>query len=182
MRRVLHALEVRGPDAWPYIETRSIEVQLGPARAHAPSAPPTALPRWGAGAEPASAGDAVPLAPGVTAIHTPGHTDGSVCYLVAPELSGGDGVLFTGDHFALSGRLGRLDGFARYSRDTTQQAASMRALATEPFLHVLPGHGRRYSFADDAAREAELTAAADAYERDPKGVHAPGPIFTQPAA
>jgi len=168
MKRVIHSTEVRGPDMWPYIETRDVELQLVDADAVTPdSSTPGSLPRWH-------------LAPGLSAIHTPGHTPGSLCFLAAPDATDGDGCLFTGDHLALSGRLGRLDGFARYSQDTNVQAESTRALAVEPFLHILPGHGRRHSFGNSARREAEMLKAADEYATDPRGESAPGPLYLQP--
>lgn len=152
MRRLMHSLDVRGPDAWPYIDMTAVEKQLegdGP---------------W-------------TLAEGVRVVHTPGHSLGSICLLLASQVTGGDPAIFTGDHLALNGRLGRLDGFARYGDDLLLQAESMRKLAEEDFLWILPGHGRRASFRSAAERRAALTAAADAFRADPAGHGAPGPVF-----
>lgn len=152
MRRVMHSLDVRGPDAWPYIDMTAVEKQLegdGP---------------W-------------TLAEGVRVVHTPGHSLGSICLLLASQVTGGDPAIFTGDHLALNGRLGRLDGFARYGDDLLLQAESMRKLAEEDFLWILPGHGRRASFRSAAERRAALAAAADAFRADPAGHGAPGPVF-----
>eukprot|EP00435_Cladocopium_sp_Y103_P067302 s350_g29.t2 len=152
MRRVMHSLDVRGPDAWPYIDMMTVEEQLegdGP---------------W-------------TLAEGVRVVHTPGHSLGSICLLLASRVTGGDPAIFTGDHLAFNGRLGRLDGFARYGDDLLLQAESMRKLEEEDFLWILPGHGRRVSFASAAERRTALTAAAEAFRVDPQGVGAPGPVF-----
>lgn len=44
------------------------------------------------------------------AVHTPGHSMGSITLLYS---GGEEGVAFTGDHLALSGRTGALTGFPR---------------------------------------------------------------------
>ena len=50
------------------------------------------------------------MLPGLRAIHTSGHSAGSVRFLAeAPLCGGAEGALFTGDHFCFSGRLGRLE-------------------------------------------------------------------------
>lgn len=133
--RVMHAADVRGADAWPHVEMRAVERQLdgeGP---------------WA-------------LARGVTAVHTPGHSRGSLCFLVDGRETGGESALFTGDHLAWVERLGRLDGFARYGWDVGVQADSIRKLAELDFDWVLPGHGRRARFesADDRRRALALCA------------------------
>ena len=65
-----------------------------------------------------------------TVLHTPGHTDGSVCYL-AP------GLLFSGDTL-FAGSYGRID-FPTGSG--TQMTASFRKLCALPGdYRVLPGH------------------------------------------
>ena len=156
LRRVMHAKDVRGPDRWPYIDMTHIESQL---RGDGP---------W-------------ELLPGLTAIHTPGHSAGSVSFLAEAALCGGaEGVLFTGDHFCFSGRLGRLDGMARYGENLPQQARSIAKLADEPFQWVLPGHGRRHRFLSADARAAAVRAAADEFADDPMGARAPGPVFVTP--
>ncbi|CAJ1383270.1 unnamed protein product [Effrenium voratum] len=125
MRRVMHVADVRGPDAWPYIDMTEIEEQLS-------------------------------------------HSEGSITLLAAEGFTGGEGVAFTGDHLALNGRLGRLDGFARYSEDHDLQADSMLKLADEDFLWILPGHGRRVHFASATERRQRLQKAAEEYREDPK--------------
>jgi hydroxyacylglutathione hydrolase len=66
-------------------------------------------------------------------LHTPGHTEGSVC-LLAPD----DGVLYSGDTL-FAGGWGRVD---LPGGDAAQMAESIARLATlgDP-LRVLPGHG-----------------------------------------
>jgi glyoxylase-like metal-dependent hydrolase (beta-lactamase superfamily II) len=82
---------------------------------------------------------------------------GSLCFLISPQMCGGsEGVLFTGDHFAFSGRLGRLDGFGRYGNDLKLQAQSISTLAPLPFRWVLPGHGRRFHFISDEERRRRV--------------------------
>jgi len=152
MQRIMHKIDVRTEHQWPYIDMTGVERQLegsGP---------------W-------------EVADGVKIVYTPGHSQGSVSLIVDGEHTGGDGVAFTGDHLALSARLGRLDGFARFSDDTDQQADSMAKLADEDILWILPGHGRRHSFDSALEREEGLRAAAEAYRRDPTGQKAPGPLF-----
>jgi glyoxylase-like metal-dependent hydrolase (beta-lactamase superfamily II) len=66
-------------------------------------------------------------------LHTPGHTEGSVCLLSAD-----DGLLFSGDTL-FPGGWGRVD-FP--GGDPEQMVASLGRLATlEDRLKVLPGHG-----------------------------------------
>ena len=76
------------------------------------------------------------IAPGVRAIPVPGHTRGSVVYLLD------DNVLFTGDSLAWSVRDGDLVAFKDacwYS--WTELTASLSNLAAYRFEWVLPGHG-----------------------------------------
>ncbi|KAJ8600212.1 hypothetical protein CTAYLR_001921 [Chrysophaeum taylorii] len=140
MKRVIHEAEVRGPDKWPYIETRDVEIQLSDEDSD--------------------------IAPGVSAIHVPGHSRGHLAFLVETD---GDNVLFTGDHLALSARLGRLDGFARYGWDVGKQADSIAKLKDLDFLHILPGHGRRISFSSADKRRAAVEEAARLFREDPYG-------------
>lgn len=100
---------------------------------------------------------------GAALVHTPGHTAGSVCLWHAPTRA-----MFTGDHMGWSERVGRASLFPRYNRaGMRQQVASVRKLLDYDFLHVLPGHGRRFHLKDAAERlrvmsdvaEAELAAA-----------------------
>lgn len=72
----------------------------------------------------------------LSAIHTPGHSAGSLSFLAREPLvrpvasvdttteaviDGEGGVLFSGDHFCFSARLGRLDGMGRYGDDLKEQ-------------------------------------------------------------
>jgi glyoxylase-like metal-dependent hydrolase (beta-lactamase superfamily II) len=69
----------------------------------------------------------------LTVLHTPGHTEGSVCLLDRD-----DGVLFSGDTL-FAGGWGRVD---LPGGDPDQMAESIARLAgLEDLLHVLPGHG-----------------------------------------
>src|SRR5439155_5743403 len=66
-------------------------------------------------------------------LHTPGHTEGSVC-LLAPD----DGFLFSGDTL-FAGGWGRVDlpgGSAEAIVDSLGRLAEL-----EPIVTVLPGHG-----------------------------------------
>ena len=155
-QRVMHKLDVRDASQWPYIDMTGVERQLS-----GPDA------TW-------------ELAPGLTAIHTPGHSRGHLCFQASGKLTGGDAALFTGDHLAQNARLGRLDGFARYGWDLAQQADSIRKLAALDFLWILPGHGRRVAFASAEERRAAVEKCADDFSRDPYGERAPGPIYVQP--
>jgi hydroxyacylglutathione hydrolase len=70
----------------------------------------------------------------LTVLHTPGHTEGSVCLWSADE-----GLLFSGDTLFASG-WGRTD---LPGGDADQLVESLARLATfEDPLIVLPGHGR----------------------------------------
>mmetsp|Transcript_29434 Transcript_29434/g.61856 ORF Transcript_29434/g.61856 Transcript_29434/m.61856 type:complete len:354 (+) Transcript_29434:314-1375(+) len=156
MRRLMHATDVRGPDSWPHIDMRNVEIQV------------------------AGDGPWHPVA-GIEVVHTPGHSRGSLSFLVDGRLSGGESVLFTGDHLALSGRLGRLDGFARYGHDLALQAKSIDKLADLDFLWILPGHGRSMHFGSAEARREAVAQCAEDFARDPFGKHvANRPLYVEP--
>jgi hydroxyacylglutathione hydrolase len=72
-----------------------------------------------------------------TAIHTPGHTRGSTCFLL--EVEGELPVLFSGDHL-FAGSIGRTD---LPGGDHEQLMASMteKILPLNDAIGVLPGHG-----------------------------------------
>ena len=80
-----------------------------------------------------------------TAIHTPGHTQGSVCFLL--EVEGEEPVLFTGDHL-FAGSIGRTD---LPGGDQEQLMASMveKILPLDDAVRVLPGHGRTTTVGDE---------------------------------
>lgn len=72
-----------------------------------------------------------------TAIHTPGHTPGSVCFLL--EVEGEAPVLFSGDHL-FAGSIGRTDMLGgSYEQLMASMAEKILPLADE--VRVLPGHG-----------------------------------------
>ena len=67
-------------------------------------------------------------------LHTPGHTEGSVCLLAANER-----LLFTGDTL-FAGSWGRTDLPGGSDEQMVDSLARLSAMATD--LRVLPGHGR----------------------------------------
>jgi len=82
-------------------------------------------------------GDTVPVAGGMTVLHTPGHTLGSISFL----MQGHGGVLFAGD--AAANVLGRLGGSPPlFTEDTEAAKASIRRLAELEFDTACFGHGR----------------------------------------
>jgi glyoxylase-like metal-dependent hydrolase (beta-lactamase superfamily II) len=90
----------------------------------------------------------------LTVLHTPGHTEGSVCLLSAE-----DGLLFSGDTL-FAGGWGRTD---LPGGDTALMVESLSRLhALEDHLTVLPGHGpqttigRERPWLDEVARSRRL--------------------------
>jgi glyoxylase-like metal-dependent hydrolase (beta-lactamase superfamily II)/ferredoxin len=85
------------------------------------------------------------IQPGFVAVPTPGHTKGSVVFLLD------DRFLFTGDSLAWSHERGDLTAFRGACWwSWSAQAESLQALAARRFDTVLPGHGARVaSTADD---------------------------------
>ncbi|KAH7669254.1 Metallo-hydrolase/oxidoreductase protein [Dioscorea alata] len=84
-------------------------------------------------------------------IHTPGHTEGSVCLYYKPLK-----ILFTGDHFAKS-KDSELSIFEQYNRvSVSLQLNSVRKLLDLDFLWILPGHGRRVEFKDSKEKNLAL--------------------------
>ena len=72
-----------------------------------------------------------------TAIHTPGHTQGSVCFQL--DLDGEAPILFSGDHL-FQGSIGRTDlPGGSYEQLMASMAEKILPLPDE--THVLPGHG-----------------------------------------
>ncbi|XP_035540792.1 uncharacterized protein LOC118343669 isoform X2 [Juglans regia] len=85
-------------------------------------------------------------------IHTPGHTDGSVC-LFYTSLD----ILFTGDHlFMTESGLAISEKFNFYS--VPIQLNNVRILLDLDFKWVLPGHGRRVEFKDYQEKNSTLEA------------------------
>ncbi|XP_049364518.1 uncharacterized protein LOC125829322 isoform X2 [Solanum verrucosum] len=88
----------------------------------------------------------------VTLVHTPGHTEGSVCLLYKPHK-----VLFTGDHFAM-GELGWTIA-ERYNKfSVPKQLSSVKLMLDLDFEWMLPGHGRRTKFRDVEDKNLSLRA------------------------
>ena len=81
-------------------------------------------------------GDVLPIRGGVRVIHTPGHTPGSVCFLLEDE-----GVLFSGDTiFGSDNGVSRSVPFPSYNRDDYRN--SLERLAKLEFDVLCGGHGR----------------------------------------
>ena len=72
-----------------------------------------------------------------TAIHTPGHTRGSVCFLL--ETEGNPPILFSGDHL-FAGSIGRTD-LPGGSYDALMASMAEKILPMPDDVQVLPGHG-----------------------------------------
>jgi hydroxyacylglutathione hydrolase len=72
-----------------------------------------------------------------TAIHTPGHTRGSTCFLL--EVDGEPPVLFSGDHL-FRGSIGRTD-LPGGSFDDLMASMAEKILPLPDEVVVLPGHG-----------------------------------------
>ncbi|TYG35917.1 hypothetical protein ES288_D13G022200v1 [Gossypium darwinii] len=85
-------------------------------------------------------------------IHTPGHTEGSVCLFYMPLK-----ILFTGDHLLM--RESGLDIVAMYNRYSVgTQLDSVKKLLNLDFNWIIPGHGRRIEFKDVGEKNAVLEA------------------------
>lgn len=74
-------------------------------------------------------------------VHTPGHTEGSVCLLSSTER-----LLFTGDTL-FAGSWGRTDLPGGSSDQMVDSLARLSSFATD--LRVLPGHGRASSISTE---------------------------------
>ena len=99
-------------------------------------------------------GDGPTGVPGLTALHTPGHTDGHLSYLLAQH----GGVLFAGD--VATSRGGRVRQPPKpVTPDMPTNVASMRRLAELQFDVVVFGHGKAF-IGDAAARFREFAATA----------------------
>ena len=72
-----------------------------------------------------------------TALHTPGHTQGSTCFLL--EVEGEAPVLFTGDHL-FAGSIGRTD-LPGGSHEQLMASMAEKILTLDDAITVLPGHG-----------------------------------------
>jgi glyoxylase-like metal-dependent hydrolase (beta-lactamase superfamily II)/ferredoxin len=95
------------------------------------------------------------LAPGITAIPTPGHTRGHMTLLVQ------DRYLFTGDHLAWDREREQLTAFRDYCwHSWSKQRQSMARLLEFSFEWVLPGHGQRVHLPREKMR-VELSALVE---------------------
>ena len=72
-----------------------------------------------------------------TALHTPGHTQGSVCLRSRPRAS--RPLLFSGDHL-FAGSIGRTD-LPGGSYDELMDSMESKILPLDDDVTVLPGHG-----------------------------------------
>lgn len=82
-------------------------------------------------------GDVLPVAGGMKVLHTPGHTLGSVSFLMEEH----GGVLFAGD--AAANIMGRLGGSPPiFTEDVAAAKASLQKLAALEFDTACFGHGR----------------------------------------
>ncbi|MEA3020606.1 MAG: hydroxyacylglutathione hydrolase [Actinomycetota bacterium] len=72
-----------------------------------------------------------------TVLHTPGHTQGSVCLLASVNDSGP--MLFSGDHL-FAGSIGRTD-LPGGSFEQLMQSMAEKILPLDDAIPVLPGHG-----------------------------------------
>ncbi|MFP5326915.1 MAG: MBL fold metallo-hydrolase [Acidimicrobiia bacterium] len=73
-----------------------------------------------------------------TALHTPGHTQGSVCFLL--EVDGEPPILFSGDHL-FAGSIGRTD-LPGGSFEMLMESMAEKILPMDDDVQVLPGHGQ----------------------------------------
>ncbi|MCL5974157.1 MBL fold metallo-hydrolase [Ferrimicrobium sp.] len=73
----------------------------------------------------------------ITALHTPGHTPGSICLLSTTQSDGH--VLFTGDHL-FKGSIGRTD-LPGGSMERLLESMKEKILPLADDLRVFPGHG-----------------------------------------
>lgn len=72
-----------------------------------------------------------------TALHTPGHTEGSTCFLLGVD--GHQPLLFSGDHL-FKGSIGRTD-LPGGSFEALMESMADKILPLDDGIAVLPGHG-----------------------------------------
>jgi glyoxylase-like metal-dependent hydrolase (beta-lactamase superfamily II) len=80
-----------------------------------------------------------------TALHTPGHTKGSVCFSL--EVDGEPPVLFSGDHL-FKGSIGRFD-LPGGSFEELMASMAEKILPLDDRIPVLPGHGQVTTIGDE---------------------------------
>nr|MDQ6927372.1 MBL fold metallo-hydrolase [Actinomycetota bacterium] len=88
-----------------------------------------------------------------TTLHTPGHTKGSVCFLL--EVEGETPVLFSGDHL-FAGSIGRFD-LPGGSKDELLASMEAKILPLDDAVDVLPGHGPATTIGKERATNPFLT-------------------------
>jgi len=74
-----------------------------------------------------------------TAVHTPGHTPGSTCFLLADASPIEGDLLFSGDHL-FAGSVGRTD-LPGGSWDDLMRSMREKIMGLPPETRVAPGHG-----------------------------------------
>ena len=100
-------------------------------------------------------GDVLPIHGGMRVIHTPGHTAGSVCYLLEDL-----GVLFSGDTIFSDGQqLSRSVPFPGYDRE--RYIRSLKRLSELSFEGVCGGHGDPLREGGSVTLRALLRASPD---------------------
>jgi glyoxylase-like metal-dependent hydrolase (beta-lactamase superfamily II) len=80
-----------------------------------------------------------------TAIHTPGHTEGSVCLRL--DVDGEAPLLLSGDHL-FAGSIGRTD-LPGGSYEALVASMREKVLPLDDEVQVLPGHGRRTTIGEE---------------------------------
>ena len=91
-----------------------------------------------------------------TALHTPGHTRGSTCFLL--EVEGEAPILFSGDHL-FKGSIGRTD-LPGGSREQLLDSMVAKILPLRDDVQVLPGHGDTTTVGDERATNPFLLGLA----------------------
>lgn len=86
---------------------------------------------------------------GLSAIHTPGHTEGSTCFYLR-----GEGVLFSGD-LLFKGNIGRMD-LPGGDREDMEDSLSRVVASLPASTRVYPGHGEETTIAAEVATLREL--------------------------
>jgi glyoxylase-like metal-dependent hydrolase (beta-lactamase superfamily II) len=110
--------------------------------------------------------------PDVKAVHTPGHTPGSTCYLI------GDRYLVSGDTvFILS--IGRPDlgGMAEAWSRLLYDTMTRKLLAMDPSIRVLPGHYMDWKEADDSLAFVDTLGNIIERNREIYGIDNPQDFF-----
>jgi glyoxylase-like metal-dependent hydrolase (beta-lactamase superfamily II) len=87
-----------------------------------------------------------------TAIHTPGHTKGSVCFLL--DVEGQGPILFSGDHL-FAGSIGRTDQPGG-SFEELMASMAEKILPLPDNVQVLPGHGPTTTIGQERANNPFL--------------------------